>query len=753
LASNFRDPDPIFGEIDLDDEYITNNWLVDQFVGNALYAWGDNQYGKLGNNTTTALSSPIQVGSLVNWSQISCGTYHTSAIHTDNSLWAWGLNTNGQLGTGDFNNYSSPVQIGGSISWKQVASGLAATVALGIDGSLWVWGSTQIGTITNRYNINVSSPVVVYPSSVYSWKSISAGGSHTMGITSAGLLYGWGYNTSGQLGINSTTNTSSPILVSGPAGASWTSVTTGVLHTMGITTAGLLYGWGYNGHGELGINSAVNKSSPVLVSGPTGASWNSIASAGPYNGGCTMGITTTGILYGWGLNDTGQLGINSTTNKSSPVLVSGPVGASWTSVTTGGQTTFGITKTGLIYGCGYNGNGQLGINSTINRSSPVLVSGPTGVSWTSVSAGFSHTMGITTTGLLYSWGDNFFGQIGINSSVSASSPVLVSGPAGTSWTSVSAGADHTMGITTAGLLYGWGYNNDGQIGINSTTSVGSPVLVSGPAGASWTSVSAGFLHTMGITTTGLLYGWGQNTAGQLGNLDTDITSPVQLTPGTVWKQVSTANYGYQHMITVGQDGSLWGWGNNSFNQVGSGLGVQVSSPTQIGSANTWKQVSAGYKYTLGIKLDGSLWAWGTDSYGELGGVTGSSPTQIGTLTNWKTAYGGHFFSAAVKTDGTLWVWGRNNYGQLGNNTTVNTSSPTQVGYLTTWKQVACGYGSILATKQDGTIWGWGMNNAGQLGNNSLAYYSSPIQIGSLSNWKQIATGMSHTVATTFTLNN
>ena len=122
---------------------------------------------------------------------------------------------------------------------------------------------------------------------------------------------------------------------------------------------------------------------------------------------------------------------------------------------------------------------------------------------------------LTSTGILYGWGLNTSGQAGINSLTTVSSPVLVSGPATTSWSSISAGDYHSLAITSTGILYGWGLNTSGQVGINSLTTVSSPVLVSGPATTSWSKVSAGASHSLAITSTGTLYGWGLNI-GQLG---------------------------------------------------------------------------------------------------------------------------------------------------------------------------------------------------------------------------------------------
>ena len=253
------------------------------------------------------------------------------------------------------------------------------------------------------------------------------------------------------------------MLVSGPASTSWSTIATGPAIAFAITTTGRLYAWGSGGGGvgALGDLSTVAKSSPVLVSGPAGASWSVVASAG-VSGSTAYGvaITTTGQLYAWGGGTTGQLGDLTTVNKSSPVLVSGPAATSWSTVTAGTFNAYAITTTGQLYAWGAGASGALGDLSITNKSSPVLVSGPAATSWTAAAAFLSGGIATTTTGQLYAWGSGTNGALGDLSATNKSSPVLVSGPAATSWTII-AGA-RTNGFAAAipsaspNNLYMWG---------------------------------------------------------------------------------------------------------------------------------------------------------------------------------------------------------------------------------------------------------------------------------------------------------
>jgi alpha-tubulin suppressor-like RCC1 family protein len=357
-------------------------------------------------------------------------------------------------------------------------------------------------------------------------------------------------------------------------------------------------------------------------------------------------------------------------------------------------------------------------------------------------------------GGLYSWGFNGNGELGTNDTTSRSSPVqTVSG--GTNWKQVSAGGFHTGAIKTDGTLWLWGTNSYGELGTNDTTPRSSPIqTVSG--GTNWKQVSCGlsiFSHAAAIKTDGTLWLWGYNDSGQLGTNDTtNRSSPIQtVSGGTNWKQVSC---GGSFTAAIKTDGTLWSWGfNGSGGPLGTNDTTNRSSPVQTVTGGTnWKQVSAGFSVTAAIKTDGTLWSWGVNSSGQLGTndtTSRSSPIQtVSGGTNWKqVSVTGH--SAAIKTDGTLWVWGSNLYGELGVNDRTTRSSPVQtVTGGTNWKQVSTtGGGRTSALKTDGTLWLWGRNGSGQLGTNDRTNRSSPIQtVAGGTNWKQVFAGENMTMA-------
>src|SRR5882762_1607096 len=220
----------------------------------------------------------------------------------------------------------------------------------------------------------------------------------------------------------------------------------------------------------------------------------------------SCGVSASGAAYCWGYNVQGQVGDGTTTARATPAPIAG--GLTFAEVNAGGYHTCGVTTSGAAYCWGYNTTGQLGDGTMTSTTSPVPVAG--GLTFTMVSAGFSHTCGVTTSGAAYCWGDNVNGQIGDGTQVDRPSPVPVAG--GLTFTTVDAGGYHTCGVTSHGLALCWGANGYGQLGDGSMVSRPLPGPVVGVP--RWSTITAGYWHTCGVRASGEASCWGYNNLGE-----------------------------------------------------------------------------------------------------------------------------------------------------------------------------------------------------------------------------------------------
>ena len=350
-----------------------------------------------------------------------------------------------------------------------------------------------------------------------------------------------------------------------------------------------------------------------------------------------------------------------------------------------------------FFSWGYGTGGRLGQGNNTNYSSPRQIPGTT---WASASRSTvsGQARGTKTDGTMWVWGNNAYGNLGLNSQTTYDEPVQLGSD--TNWAAFdpgtsSAGQNFSMYVKTDGTMFGAGRNNSGQIGVNDKTDRSSPIQVGGEDG--WSSVSCCYSSTAAIKTDNTLWTWGSGSYGKLGHnqSNTGYSSPKQVGTDTTWSIIT----GNGNFAAIKTNGTLWSWGFNREGQLGhntqspSGTFASVSSPKQI--PGTWSEVSTMREGAFAINTSGELYSWGRNQYGELGLNQGggpmykSSPTQVGTDTTWSKVSAGTYTCYGLKTDNTLWSWGRNLSGAGGFNDGGNKySSPVQIPG--TWVQVAAG---------------------------------------------------------------
>jgi alpha-tubulin suppressor-like RCC1 family protein len=355
-------------------------------------------------------------------------------IDQDNDAWAVGAGSNGQLGDFSITAKSSPVKTNGSLKFIQVSNGGGAsyphTVGITRNGLAYSWGSnTEGGLGQNTTTGAVSVPGMVVGGLKFKKVVVST---HTSayGLACDGKLYAWGGNAYGQLGDNSITNRSSPVLVVG--GLTWIDVAAGDQSVIAISSAGEVYAWGRNDEGQLGIETngpGTSKSSPVKVSVLTGSFVKVVQMAFSYGA-----LKSDGKVWAWGANYNGELGDGTSgfgNDKFTPIqtsqasLVFTELYSAYDEALAGAAVIAKATN-GNYYGWGANSYGQFGLNDRTHRSSPVQVL--TGYDFLRLNSFGGGYWGQTKNLATYSWGNNASGRLGDGTIASKSTPVLLSHP-------------------------------------------------------------------------------------------------------------------------------------------------------------------------------------------------------------------------------------------------------------------------------------------------------------------------------------
>lgn len=307
------------------------------------------------------------------------------------------------------------------------------------------------------------------------------------------------------------------------------------------------------------------------------------------------------------------------------------------------------------------------------------------------------------------------------------------------WKTMDGGHVFTIALKIDGSFWAWGSNSTGEHGDGTYAAKYTPTMVGSTR--DWKSISAGDYHVVALKNDGSLWTWGNNRQGQLGigSTQQQINIPNRVGIDNDWKSISAGGF---YVMAIKNDGSLWGWGNNTSYELGDGTNVSKNIPTRIGVANDWKNIYSSAQFTLAIKNDGSIWRWGN-----FGGQTSKIPTKFGLDLDWKdiSAFGYHIL--ALKNDNSLWAWGDNVYGQIGDGTENNfRNAPVKIGN-NQWRSIATGLEHSIAVRDDGSLWAWGRNDLGQLGDGTFINKNIPTRISATSvDWQNVFAGIVHSLA-------
>jgi len=767
-----------------------------------VFSWGNNIAGQLGNGNTVTPGSMVAANTndvledqfIV---AVSGGSDHTLALSSTGQVFAWGHNGYGQLGDNTETTRSTPAAVAtnGTLEGKSVvaiAAGRNSSVALTTDGKLHAWGYNYNGELGNgTYVSRTSTPLEVNTSGALFGKTvttIAAGAYHTLALTSDGRVYSWGYNSSGQLGNNSTTPSNVPLAISGTlAGKTVVAIAAGERHSMALTSDGLVFTWGGNNYGEIGDKSTIPRPAPVLAGIGSPLSGQNVVRISAGDSYC-LAQSSDGKLFSWGLNDTGQLGVGTTINSSFPVQVNAVgflAGRSISNLKAGGShvithfsgdglpvvtgnpknrsviqsgspgppVTFSAEATDLfplavrwqVSPTGSSGPfSDITDNASASTAKLTLPGDPQSLDGSAYRAVFTNNNGIVTTTAA---------TLEVNTiSASFNFASVADTLATAAVTDVSGGLDLSLSFAPAP-------GTDLTVIRNTGPSFISGSFSNLPHGATISLAYSGITHSFIVDYFGghgrslVLHwantfpaAWGYGSSGQVGagNYTSINRTPVAvLASGALaGETLVKLAAGTNHSLALASSGRIFAWGANSFGKLGNGTTVASNVPvlvdiTGILAGKRVVSIAAGDAHSLALTADGQVAAWGSNAYGQLGnGGPSVSFTAIAVARDGELASktvtavaAGLFHNVALVSDGTLIAWGANSSGQLGNGNKTNAGVPVAVlsnGALAgkTVIAIAAGASHTLALTADGRVFSWGSNVSGQLGYGSSSPSSS-----------------------------
>jgi alpha-tubulin suppressor-like RCC1 family protein len=342
-----------------------------------------------------------------------------------------------------------------------------------------------------------------------------------------------------------------------------------------------------------------------------------------------MGASAGTNVAAWGYNASGQLGDGTQTSHSTPVAVAG-AGQCFTKVASGADHSVGIAADGTVWTWGGNAQGQLGDGTMEDRSTPVQVLGLSNV--TKIAAGSRYTLALRSDGTVWSWGSNHVGQLGLGHSGDPQRRprgVLLPGPI----VDISAGTSHSLAVRFDGQVWSWGANYYGQLGDATVINRPAPVRVASLTDAVRVVAAQG-QFSLAMRSGGTVSSWGLNTSGQLG----DGTNVDRLTPVPIFglSNITDIAAGTQYGLAVDGNGTLFTWGNNSHGVLGDGTTLHRWEPQEVPGLSGVVQAGAGSWFSTALRSDGTVWSWGWNIHGQLGDGTDAAqhlPVQVLGLEN------------------------------------------------------------------------------------------------------------------------
>lgn len=633
------------------------------------------QWGTLGD--TPAVRTPTRVPGLSRVSHLASGARHVAALSRDGQLFVWGANDAGQLGDDTTLAAAVPLRIETAAPIARLATGTRATRVTLRDGRTLAWGRPDAApdpalAAFSRFpwaevSVGPRHAIAVTPDlRVFTW------GSNSRGALGDGTLEARPEPTLiSEAGFRWRTATPRLLVVSGEADSAFVQLVS--------VTPGAVVRYTLDGSAPDAASAQAYPSDRLTVTDET------LLQAQAFHATMPPSNLVRRRIAGREAPSAGtpRADTSASTLASTPVVAEPPASArsprmsSASSVApalaAGLSHSLALTDTQAAWAWGANANAQLGDGSTTQRPTPVTISGLTTA--TSLSGGGAHSGALKDDQTVALWGANGSGQLGDGTTTQRSTPTTLTSP--TSVTAIATGSSHTLALKGDGTVVAWGQNSSGQLGDGTQTERTSPVSVSGLANV--VAIAAGGTHSLALKSDGTVVAWGNNTNAQLGDGTTTMrTAPVAVSS---LSNVAAIVAGGYHSLARKTDGTMVAWGANNSGQLGDGSFTQRATPVGVTGLTGIVAASAGVVNSLALKSDGTVVAWGSNANGELGNGTttlSTSPTAVSTLADIVTIAAGGNHGLALTSTGVAWAWGRNANAQIGDGTTRNRLTPVAI---------------------------------------------------------------------------
>ena len=768
-----------------------NHCIVLDTAG-AVKAWGGGESGQLGNGANANSSTVVSVSGLTAVATaIAAGDHHNLALLNTGTVMAWGQNNFGQLGDGTTTNRNTAVAVSGLSGVSAIAAGQNHSVALLSNGNVMTWGYNNDGQLGDGTTTTRKTPVTV--SSTTSASAIAAGKNHNLVLMSGGNVKAWGDGFYSQLGSGGSGVAVKPVAADRVTAAF--AIGVGAQNSFAMIPKSSYFG-SYAKH--IGLYTFDDNTADDKSGNKNHGSFRSspVSVTGHHNKGKAFQFSGTGeSFYVDTLSSTlfpakaGTLRFwlkpHSSTTTNAPLIdvadtsrdhfyirQNGSDGVYEFAIQTSAMGTINSTSfTAALDAWNYisvswdtslqkadlyviGSTTQTYTASSLGTWTPsqqIVISTPDGIldnfevqdTYTSSATLANHyTQSITTSSGDYvkAWGYNGNGELGDGTNIDRLAPVLISAFANVK--AVAAGHSHTLVLMPDGTLKAFGNNSNGQLGTGNFSSTITPATLS-LTGV--TAIAAGSLHSLALLSSGNVVAWGDNGNGQLGDNQATLKSNTPLAVSGLTSGVTAIAAGAYHNFALKSDGTVWAWGYNLFGQLGDGSTTTRNTPVQITSLTTISQIACGLYHSLALQNNGVVKAWGYNAFGQLGDGTTLqrlTPVSVSTIATGSWISAGSFHSLCA-AGGTVYAWGQNAYGQVGNGTNTNVSSPANLS-LTNVSRVRAGIHHSVALTSLGKVITWGRNQFGQLGIGSTTDSNIPNTLSTLSGVILVETYGNHT---------